>query len=309
MPPRVCAVSVDLDEAAHYFSIHGLPVPAGLEALAYTRALPRLCAFARSRALPLTLFAVGADALGPTAGPALRAAVEAGHAVESHSFSHRYDLTRLAPGALANDLGRSLEAIEGATGVRPTGFRAPGYTVTDALFDVLEELELDFDASVFPCPPYYLAKAAAMGLIALRGRASKAILDTPRVMFAPTRPYRPGRHWASVAPGPPRRFVELPVQVVPDLRLPFIGTALGLAGPTLAGVLARACVGEPLVSLELHAMDFLEVGDGLEALAPHQPELRTPLARRVEALTSALDMLARHGYSFVRLDEAAARSV
>jgi len=127
-------------------------------------------------------------------------------------------------------------------------------------------------------------------------------------MAAPTRPYRPGAVWFERARSKRRdgrSFVELPVQVTPRLRLPFIGTSLGLAGPRGAAWLARHCVGEKLVNLELHGIDFLDVSDGLEALAPHQPELRIPLERRLEALGAALDVFVAEGYSFVRLDEAA----
>ena len=44
------------------------------------------------------------------------------------------------------------------------GFRAPGYTITDEVFDVLAELGVAYDSSVFPCPAYWAAKAAAIGL-------------------------------------------------------------------------------------------------------------------------------------------------
>jgi hypothetical protein len=51
-------------------------------------------------------------------------------------------------------------------------------------------------------------------------------------------------------------------------------------------------------------MDFLDRSDGLEALAPYQPELRIALGRRIEALGAFVEDLARMGASFVRLDEA-----
>ena len=194
------------------------------------------------------------------------------------------------------------EAIARATGRRPEGFRAPGYTVSDALFDVLEDVGVAFDSSVFPCPPYYLAKAAAMAGMRLRGRTSRSILDTPRVMAAPRRPYRPGRRWHERGR---RRFLELPVQVTPGVRLPFFGTSIGLGGPAVARALAWSSLRDPLVNLELHLVDFLDASDGLEALAAHQPELRVPLAKRLDALAAALDVLAHAGYAFVTLAEAA----
>ncbi len=53
--------------------------------------------------------------------------------------------------------------VESATGIRPVGFRAPGYTSTRTVFDALELESVAYDSSVFPCPAYYGAKAAAIG--------------------------------------------------------------------------------------------------------------------------------------------------
>jgi hypothetical protein len=304
MARRLAAVSVDLDAIHHYFAIHGLGSAGHDLDRAYDRALERMGAWAESRRIPLTLFAVGEDLEREGAAQILAVLARRGHAVENHSYSHRYDLTRLDPGAIQSEIEAGSRAIERVTGRRPEGFRAPGYTVNDALFDALDEAGVGFDSSVFPCPAYYLAKAAAMGGMRARGRVSRSVLDTPRVMTAPCAPYRPGARWSD-SHGKSRRFVELPVQVTRGARLPFIGTMLGVAGARGAASLARACLGEPLVNLELHAIDFLDASEGLWTLAPYQPELRVPLADRLAALDAAVDVLARGGHAFVRLDEAA----
>jgi hypothetical protein len=65
-------------------------------------------------------------------------------------------------------------------------------------------------------------------------------------------------------------------------------------------------VGEPLVNLELHALDLLNSSDGLSPLAPHQRDLRIPLTDKLHILTAAVASLRGAGYGFSRLDEAAA---
>jgi hypothetical protein len=303
---KITSVSIDLDEIHHYFAIHGLPVaPTAAVHAGYDVALGRAVDFAAAHGVPLTLFAVGADLDRPESAKALARAASRGHEVENHSYGHRYDLTRLDRAAMARDVEDGAMAIARVTGRTPAGFRAPGYTVTDALFDVLEEVGVAFDSSVFPCPPYYLAKAAAMGAMRLRGRVSRSILDTPRVLGAPRRPYRPGRSWHRR--GKRRSFVELPVTVTPVVGLPFFGTSIGLGGPSVASWLARACAGEPLVNLELHLIDFLDASDGIEALVGHQPELGVPVGRRLDALAAALEVLAKAGHAFVPLSDAARR--
>ena len=297
---KLAAISVDLDEIPNYFAIHGLAAPLAAATAVYDVALERLDAWARSAGVPLTLFAIGADLARPESAARLRA-MTARHEIENHSQNHRYDLTRLGREAIRAEIAGGADAIERATGVRPAGFRAPGYTITDEVFDVLAELGVAWDASVFPCPAYYAAKTAAIGWIRARGRASRSVVDDPRVLAAPTRPYRVGTPYWSRGGG----VLELPVQVTRGPRLPFIGTSVTLAGPERARWLARGCVGEPFVNLELHGIDVLDAGDGLEALRPHQPDVRVPVARKLEALTAVVETLRGAGYAFVRTDEAA----
>ncbi|HEY8088550.1 MAG TPA: polysaccharide deacetylase family protein [Polyangiaceae bacterium] len=299
---RLCAVSVDLDEIPNYFGIHGLPEPTGPEGtLVYDVAVDRLATLADELSIPLTLFAIGSDLARPEAASKLAAARARGFEIGNHSLDHRYDLVRLGREEIRRQVDEGALAIERATGQRPAGFRAPGYTITDEVFDVLGELGVEYDSSVFPCPPYYSAKAAAIGLIALRGRASRSIVDSPVVLAAPTRPYRVGRPYWRRGSG----MVELPVQVTRGLRLPFFGTSVTLGGPAVASGLARMCVGDPLVNLELHGIDVLDAEDGLEPLRPHQKDVRVPVERKLASLRAAVGTLRKAGYAFVTLREAA----
>jgi peptidoglycan/xylan/chitin deacetylase (PgdA/CDA1 family) len=301
---RLCAVSVDLDEIPNYFGIHGLAEPQGpASALVYDVAIDRLLTLARELEIPLTLFAIGSDLTRPEAAAKLRMAREAGCEIANHSLDHRYDLVRLGRDEIRRQVIEGSKAIERAAGVAPTGFRAPGYTITDEVFSVLAELGVRYDSSVFPCPPYWAAKVAAISLISLRGRTSRSIVDTPAVLTAPTRPYRIGRPYWKRGSG----LVELPVQVTRGPRVPFFGTSVTAGGPFVARMLARACAGEPLVNLELHGIDVLDAADGLEALRPHQPDVRIPRERKVAALRAAIQELRNAGHTFVTLRDAVDR--
>lgn len=339
MGPRLAAVSVDLDEVPHYVDIHALaPItaPDPRAHAVYDRALGRIEGWASALSIPVTFFAVGRDLARPSNAAALRRLRGRGHAIESHSHSHRYDLTRLSPAEIAAEVREGLASVERAAGARPAGFRAPGYTVSEALFDALDEAGVAFDSSVFPSPVYYAAKAAVLAWMRLRGRASASILDAPSVLLAPRTPYRPARPYHRPSPPPEaagpadtptarehegtrttreqqasggraRRFVELPILVTPLLGFPVIGTSVGRAGVAGARALARACAGAPLANLELHGMDFLEAAD----IAPHplsalQPELRAPLAARLDRLTTFVRELRARGFTFTTLAEAAA---
>jgi peptidoglycan/xylan/chitin deacetylase (PgdA/CDA1 family) len=301
---RLCAVSVDLDEIPNYFAIHGLPEPTGPErTLVYDLAVDRLTDLATESGIPLTLFAIGSDLARPGAAARLRDAHARGFELANHTLDHRYDLVRMGRDGVRAQVEGGARAIERAVGERPAGFRAPGYTITDEVLEVLAELGVAYDSSVFPCPAYWAAKATAIGLIRLRGRRSRSIVDTPAVLAAPTRPYRIGRPYWRRGSG----LLELPVQVTRGLRLPVFGTSLTVGGPPLARRLARMCVGEPLVNLELHGIDVLDAEDGLQALRPHQHDVRVPHARKMAALRACFDELRAAGYDFVTLREASRR--
>jgi len=300
---RLASVSVDLDEIPNYFEIHGLGEPAGRAAsLVYDLALGRLLSLADAGRFPLTLFTIGRDVARQEARDGLRGAASAGHEIANHSLDHRYDLVRLGRDEIARQIEEAARLIEEATGQRPVGFRAPGYTITDEVFEILEDLGIAYDASVFPCPAYFAAKTAAIGAIAVRGRKSRSIVDTPKVLLAPTRPYRIGTPYWKRGTG----LLEIPVQVTRGLRLPFIGTSVTLAGPSRARLLAKMCIGEPLVNLELHGIDVLDAEDGLEALRPHQPDVRVAHARKLESILAVVEELRTAGYTFVTMQQAAA---
>jgi peptidoglycan/xylan/chitin deacetylase (PgdA/CDA1 family) len=299
---RLCSVSIDLDEIPNYYAIHGLSPPTGRGSTAvYELALERFQEFSSTFRCPLTLFAIGADMARPNNALALRRMAERAHEIGNHTLDHKYNLTRLSADEMARQVQAGIAVIEGATGQRPVGFRAPGYTVNDALFEILMESGVAYDSSVFPSPAYYAAKAAAKAAIAVRGRKSRSVMDTPAVLRAPTRPYRIGKPYWRRGHG----LLELPVQVTRGLRLPYIGTTLTLAGADRARWLTRQVVGEPLVNLELHGIDALDTDDGLEELRPHQPDVRVAAPLKLDALGAALETLRKEGYAFVRLREAA----
>jgi peptidoglycan-N-acetylglucosamine deacetylase len=296
-----CAVSVDLDEIHHYLSIHGAGELSVDAHVVYDVAVPRLLGWAEQRNISLTLFAVGADLTRVANRRVLLDAVARGHEIGNHSYSHAYDLTRQTPALIEADIERANSVIEAATGFTPRGFRAPGYTITDTVYAVLDRQGFAYSSSVFPCPIYYGAKACAIGAKRLLGRKSSSVLDDLRVLSAPAEPYRVGRPYWHRGVG----LLELPIQTTPGLRLPYIGTSVMGFGTLFARFLTSQLLELPFVNLELHGVDFLSADDGLAELAVHQFDLRIPLAKKLEALDAALDRLQRAGYCFRTLSDVA----
>jgi len=79
---------------------------------------------------------------------------EAGHEIGTHSYWHRR-VDQLTPDDFRDDLSQSIDVIEQQSGKKVLGFRAPSFSITPGsewAFDVLHDLGLVYDASLFPAP-------------------------------------------------------------------------------------------------------------------------------------------------------------
>jgi len=302
----IVSVSVDLDPVECYFRIHALGgSPDEIRHVILRRCLPRLADLFSRHGIRATFFVVGRDLEEDDEGRrTLADLANAGHELASHTYSHPYDLVRLASPRMADEIDRAHAAIAAVCGQPPVGFRAPGYEISAELIDLLCQRGYRYDSSAFPAIPYYLAKAAVMGLIRLTGRRSGSILGSPAVLRAPRVPYRPA------AGSPYRRgdqpIMELPITVTPWLRLHVIGTTLVIAPEWLRRRLAAAALGSPFFNLELHGIDLADAdADGFPAaLVAKQPDLRVPLAYKLAALDTTLDEARSQGATFLPLRDA-----
>jgi peptidoglycan/xylan/chitin deacetylase (PgdA/CDA1 family) len=303
--PGLASISIDLDGLPHYAALHGLPpdvVSPEARALVHRVAVPRFAELVEGAGGRGTLFVIGAE-VDADARPHLEDVLRRGHELGSHSHGHDYALSRAPPDAIERDLAQADEVLRSLGVPGPTGFRAPGYTLSPALLRAVVARGHAYDASIFPAAPYWAAKALTLGWLRLRGRHSAAILDSPRVLLAPRLPYRPDMD------RPERRgtapLIELPMSVTPAARVPFIGTFLVLAPwPFVRAAYARLRH-EAFISLELHAVDLLGPEDGLPAeLTRAQPDLAVPGPTKRERLREVLEWIARD-FRLVPLREAA----
>jgi len=298
---RAAALSVDLDPLEGYRRLYGIPgAPPGADPV-YGRASERFGDLCAGLGIRGTVFAVGESLADPAAAVAVRRLAGAGHEVANHSYSHDYALTRRAPAEIASEVRRGGEAIQAVAGRAPTGFRAPGYTISAALLAELSAQGYRYDSSALPAAPYFAAKAAALALLALAGRRSQAILDRPRAVLAPNRPYRPS--WKEPYARGDLRLVELPV-TAGRLGIPLVGTFLAALPAAAARALLAGKGALPLFNLELHGMDFLDRSDVPGELGRWQPGLGTSAAVKVSRLEALLRSIGRE---WLTLEDAAAR--
>ncbi len=210
----IASLSLDLDNQWSYMKTHG--DAAWSEYPTYLDwAVPRILEFLDDRDLSITFFIVGQDAVLEPNRPALRAIAEAGHEIGNHSFHHEPWLHLYTEQQLDEELAKAEDAIEGATGVRPTGFRGPGFSLSPSTLRVLKRRGYRYDATVFPNLLNPLARAyffATSSLSAEEKEKRKELFGTWRDALRPVAPFR----WRIDE----ETLLELPVTTMPLFKTP-----------------------------------------------------------------------------------------
>jgi peptidoglycan-N-acetylglucosamine deacetylase len=258
------ALSLDLDNQWSYLKIRGderwREYPSYLDAV-----VPRVLEHLARIGKRITFFIVGADAEREENRPWLRAIVRAGHDIGNHSHRHESWMHRYSRAEVEEEVTRAERAIEEATGVRPRGFRGPGFAVSPDILDVLANRGYRYDASTLPTFIGPLARAyyfRRSGLSAAQRSERATLFGSWRDGLRPNKPHASGG------------VLELPVTVMPGLRTPFhVSYLLYLAAYSRAAALAYfrtalalCSASKTAPSLLLHPLDFLGAGevDGLE---------------------------------------------
>jgi hypothetical protein len=253
------SLSLDLDNQWSYMKTHGDPgwqsFPSYLDV-----AVPRVLEFLAKRELTISFFIVGQDAALEQNRQALRAIAVAGHEIGNHSFHHEPWLHLYDEAALDSEIGQAELAIEAATGVRPRGFRGPGFSLSASTLEVLLRKGYEYDATVFPNLLNPLARAyffATSNLSREEKQQRSALFGTWKDALRPIRPFQ----WRLQG----GRLLEIPVTTLPWLRVPLhLSYLLYLAkfSRSAARTYFRLALGacrlagtEP--SILLHPLDFL----------------------------------------------------
>ena len=79
---------------------------------------------------------------------AVRRIVDEGHEVASHTYLHR-NLNQLPPDEVREELRRSKDRLEQVAGSEVRGVRAPNFSVSDVVLDLIAEAGYRYDSSYF----------------------------------------------------------------------------------------------------------------------------------------------------------------
>ena len=211
----LASLSLDLDNKWSYMKTHG---DAGWESLpSYLDiVVPRVLGLLRERNLKITFFVVGLDAAQERNHKVLGSITEGGHEVGNHSFHHEPWLHLYSDTQLQEEIAKAEDAIKGATGQHPVGFRGPGFSVSVGLLELLSSRGYLYDASTFPtflgplARAYYFMKSRLDDQQQKEQR--KKLFGSLSDGLRSTQAYR----WQISGTG----LLEIPVTTMPMFKLP-----------------------------------------------------------------------------------------
>ena len=289
----VASLSLDLDNEWSYLKTRGddtwATYPSYLDVV-----VPRVLDELDRLGLRITFFIVGQDAAQREHHDVLAEIPRRGHEVGNHSFRHEPWLHRYSADEVDDEIARTGDAVERATGQRPRGFRGPGYSLSLPTLRALVRQGYEYDASTLPtylgplARAYYFRRAH---LDEAERREREVLFGTLRDGLRPITPYR----WRV----DDTTLLEIPVTTFPGVKVPFhVSYLLTLAGVSPAA--ARAYLRTALAacraagvgpSILLHPLDFLDGKDapGLDFF----PGMATPWRDKLDRVATYLDAFRR----------------
>ena len=210
------SISLDLDNQWAYMKVHG---DEGWEKYPsyFDRFLPHGLEMLKKFNLNITFFIVGRDADDEKNLDVISEITKQGHEVGNHSYNHEAAFNYYKREEILEELERTEDAIQKATGARPIGFRGPGFSRSTLLFNILKEKKYLYDASTLPtwigplARTYYFRQS---NLSKEERKTREGLFGSFSDGFKTIKPFI----WKL---GDKSELLEIPVSTIPILKLPF----------------------------------------------------------------------------------------
>lgn len=289
----LASLSLDLDNQWSYMKTHG---DAGWESFpSYLDVVvPRVLDFLTEHDLTITFFIVGQDAALEKNHDAIRSIAGAGHEIGNHSFNHEPWLHLYSKERIVEEFEKTEDALQSITGEPPLGFRGPGFSLSDAVVEVLAERGYEYDCSALPT---YIAPLARLFYFLRSPRMSAEERQRLKKLFGKfTDGFRSLRPHCLAGTD----LVEIPVTTLPLFKTPIHATYLmymASFSPTIARQYWRLAINACRLagvqpSLLLHPLDFVS-GDEIPELK-FFPGMNISSAAKADLLGFVIDLMQEH---------------
>lgn len=290
----LASISLDLDDQWTYHKTHGDAAWASYPSyLSY--GVPRILDFLDRHHTKITFFVVAQDAAFEKNHDVLREIARRGHDIGNHTFQHDPWLHVYTEQQVHDELALAEQHIEAATGVRPRGFRGPGFSFSDVVLKVLLQRGYQYDASTFP----NLLNPLARMYFLWTSNLSKAERENRKGLFGSwkdglraNKPY----YWQVEG----QSLLEIPVTTMPLFKIPIHASyiiylsifsfALAMAYLRFALFMCKISGVQP--SILLHPLDFIGCDD-TDALA-FFPAMRIDSTKKIKVMDAIFHLLQRN---------------
>lgn len=267
----------------------------------YRLTFERMLGFFDEMGIQASLFVVGEDVeLSPGCRSVLKQAFDEGHELENHSYSHPFGLAKKTAAEIDREVLRCNQLVEELTGVRPIGFRSPGYSMNNALMERLDTHGFAFDSS-----------ALWSLMLPLTGVTHKLFFRNSQLSSGygevtaklPRMPYFPSQEdWTETADSSNRSILEIPLPRTPKLSLPFYHS-FNLWIPESLALASASSVDDDVLVYLFHLVEFADPADLLPQGVLNHPNVKTPYSSKHKRTKKIFERL------FERYEVASTRSL
>lgn len=271
---------VDVDNLWMYEQEFGIDIHKDQEYI-YSHSLPIFLELLKETGSKATFMIIGQDLKLSACQVFCRKAITLGHEIANHTWSHPISFGSLSYEQKKQQIVKTHQKIIKVCGKTPVGFRGAGYYQDKEIISILKKLNYQYDASVIPG----FAKVFMSAYAYLRGGKIRNIaFGRMDYIFSQERPY--------IVKGldPTQSLLELPISILPLLRLPIHTTFAYYFGVWYRQLILHYLKSKPKYILYLfHAIDFVD----LHQQYSNHPviPLRYTFKQRLTFIQSVLDML------------------
>ncbi|MFX0137037.1 MAG: polysaccharide deacetylase family protein, partial [Candidatus Hodarchaeota archaeon] len=258
----------------------------------YEIIIPRFINILRKYNIKASFFVVGKDLQNEKNAELVRLLLKEGHEIANHTYSHPFGMRGMKRHEKEFEIKKCEEIITQTIGINPVGFRAPGYDIDTEVLQILEDRGYLYDSSVFPTyllPIYNFFHR----LIYKENNINAQGMSNLWITFSPNKPYFPNDNiiWKKCKS---RKLIELPLSMVPVVRLPFYANFHLSSGTKIFDLSLKLMRGMNINYL-FHGIELIDAET--DHINPHllkHPNVSTSFKKKIEFYEHALDILSQN---------------
>ncbi|MBI4845882.1 MAG: polysaccharide deacetylase family protein [Candidatus Omnitrophica bacterium] len=251
------AVQVDLDCIWTYQRYLKTRGPEYVFDPVYKDGVPFFLELFRKYGIKATFFVVARDLKIPEHEKIAKTILDAGHEIANHTYSHPLNFSKLSKDDLLKEIILADECLKQLfPNADIKGFRAPTFSIDERAIRILKEKSYKYDASVIPS--LLIPLILKLGHSLLKGRIVNFDTGSTGFFRVPLSVYQLSEK--DICENSNEGFFEVPITVIPGLRLPIHSTYVFIFGKWYFKLGLNAIIRKKMhISYLFHGIDPLNL--------------------------------------------------